>query len=74
MKHDRPPLHVVAFYCCVLLVDVTSLRMGRLLERICVRYDATIASLRRRTFSRRATRSRSTAPGASTSLSAFRRP
>jgi hypothetical protein len=48
MNDERPPLHVVAFYCCVFVIDVGSLRMGRFLERNAVRFDRAMASIRRR--------------------------
>lgn len=33
MDKHGPALHVLLFYWCVLLIDVTSMRLGRFLDR-----------------------------------------
>jgi hypothetical protein len=37
MDKHGPALHVLLFYWCVLLIDVTSVRLGRFLDRTFVR-------------------------------------
>ncbi|TFZ06459.1 hypothetical protein EZ313_07435 [Ramlibacter henchirensis] len=58
MNDERPPLHVVAFYCCVFLIDVGSLRLGRFLDRNAARFDRLLASVRRRFLPARAAAAR----------------
>lgn len=37
MDKHGPALHVLVFYWCVLLIDVTSMRLGRFLDRVAAR-------------------------------------
>ena len=48
MDEHRPALHVAAFYWCIWVFEATTLRLGRLDERVGVRSRAALASIRAR--------------------------